>query len=504
MLSMDDIKYIKRMHDCEGVSVREIMRRTGYHYETVKKYLDMEDFNEPHNPPKELPSLLNPLKPRIDDWLTEDLKAPRKQRHTAERVYARLQKECPELLEVKLRTVQYYVSKKRKELSDQQHKAYLPLYHPPGEAQVDFGHVAYYDNAGIMQDALKLTMSFPYSNASYCQIFHGENQECLLQGIKNIIEHMGQVPYRMVFDNLSTAVAHMGKAHDRIMTDTFSRFITHYGIDVFFCNGAAGWEKGNVENKVGYERRNLFVPVPIILDFNQFNNRLFDCSEEDNNRNHYSKHEPMHSLFIMDKEAMLPLNPVPFEVCRFEERIADKYGKIMLDGNYYSSSPKMAKESVYVKTTYDAVTILDTKYQLIVEHSRLYGKGKESMKWLPYIELMSKRPTAIKYTGFYDELPDNWRKYISKLSSEKKREALMALHTMLLKHDMGVASDALGITLSNGVQDADSILASYRCLTNPAQQMQPMLLKSNIVQMPTFQTDNKKYDNLFTKEVSHR
>lgn len=47
MLTMDDIKYIKRMYECEGISIREIMRRTGYHYETVKKYIDMNDFNEP-------------------------------------------------------------------------------------------------------------------------------------------------------------------------------------------------------------------------------------------------------------------------------------------------------------------------------------------------------------------------------------------------------------------------------------------------------------------------
>ena len=75
MLSMDDIKYIKRLHEKKGLSVREIMRRTGYHYETVRKYLDMEDFNEPLYPPRKTTSLLYPLKPVIDSWLQEDLKA---------------------------------------------------------------------------------------------------------------------------------------------------------------------------------------------------------------------------------------------------------------------------------------------------------------------------------------------------------------------------------------------------------------------------------------------
>ena len=74
MLSMDDIKYIKRLYKSEGISIREIMRRTGYHYETVKKYLDMEDFNEPLHPPKDSTSLLDPLKTVIDQWLLDDLK----------------------------------------------------------------------------------------------------------------------------------------------------------------------------------------------------------------------------------------------------------------------------------------------------------------------------------------------------------------------------------------------------------------------------------------------
>lgn len=211
MLTMDDIKYIKRMHYVEGCSLREIMRRSGYHYETVKKYLDMEDFNDPPKPPKELPSLLDSLKPVIDKWLEDDLKAPRKQRHTAKRVYDRLQEEYPEQLEVKLRTVQYYVSMKKKELYTEKSKGYLPLDHPAGEAQVDFCQFFYYDNAQTLQEGRKLTISFPQSNAAYCQVFRGENQECLLQGLQNIMKHMVKVPFRMVFDNLSATHPQVGK-----------------------------------------------------------------------------------------------------------------------------------------------------------------------------------------------------------------------------------------------------------------------------------------------------
>ena len=125
----------------------------------------------------------------------------------------------------------------------------------------------------------------------------------------------------------------------------------------------------------------------------------------------------------------------------------------------------------------------------------------ESMKWIPYIELMSKRPTALKYTTFYDELPDNWRKFLNNQDSEGKRKELTSLYTMLKNNDMRVAEDALAFALSNGVKDADSILAAYRTLTSKVQQMQPMQLKCNILQMPSFKIDNSQYDNLFNKEA---
>ncbi|TCO78831.1 transposase [Marinisporobacter balticus] len=186
MLTMDEANYIRKMHEFEYVSLREISRRTGKHFDTVKKYIDKEDFNEHYKEPKDNPSLLDPLKPIIDQWLITDLQAPRKQRHTVRRIYDRLQEEYPEQLEVKLRTVQYYVAAKKKQLYEEKVKGYMPLEHPPGEAQVDFGEFMYYDNSNNGMKAYNLTVSFPYSNAAYCQSFKGSFQ-CLLKSVIYII-----------------------------------------------------------------------------------------------------------------------------------------------------------------------------------------------------------------------------------------------------------------------------------------------------------------------------
>lgn len=276
----------------------------------------------------------------------------------------------------------------------------------------------------------------------------------------------------------------------------------HYKFEAAFCNGAAGWEKGNVENKVGYERRNMFVPVPTILDFKAFNQKLFNSCEKDAKRDHYVKNTQIELLFYEDLKGMQAINEIPYDIYRLEVRKADNYAKVMFDNNLYSSSPKYAGANVYVKASSDTVWILNEKYEVIMAHPRLYGNGLESMKWLPYIDLMSKRPAALKYTEFYQQLPNNWKKYLGKQNTEGKRKGLVSLYTMLQKHDMRAAEDALAFAISNGVNDADSVLAAYRTLTSEVQQLQPMQLKTNIIGMPSFTPDNSKYDNLISRDVN--
>lgn len=129
----------------------------------------------------------------------------------------------------------------------------------------------------------------------------------------------------------------------------------------------------------------MFVPVPTILDFNTFNQSLFDACEKDAKREHYIKKMSIETLFQEDIQEMLPLNEIPYEIFILEPRKTDNYAKVTFDNNLYSTSPKYAKEEVYIKASSDKVWILNNCYEVIMEHPRLYGKGKESMNWLPYI-----------------------------------------------------------------------------------------------------------------------
>ena len=153
---------------------------------------------------------------------------------------------------------------------------------------MDFGEFLYYDAGGQEQKGYALTISFPHSNMGYTQAFPSQNQECLLEGMKRIFEHMGGVPPRLRFDNMTTAVAQVLRGTERSLTEGFSRFMLHYRFQAEFCNPASGNEKGNVENKVGYSRRNAFVPVPTITSFEKFNEEyLWGWCEKDAQRDHY-------------------------------------------------------------------------------------------------------------------------------------------------------------------------------------------------------------------------
>ena len=251
MYTMDQIHTIRDFFYNQGLNMAEVAEKVGCDWRTVKKYVDQEDFS----PPKPIPdsevthkSKLDPFKAQIDQWLMEDKKAPRKQRHTAKRVYRRLKEQAD--FSCSYRLVADYVSLKKKELNLKKNENYLPLIHHPGEGQADFGYTAFYENGRYHEKGKHLVLSFPYSNGAYMQLNYGENMECLLEGLQAMFEYVGGVPTEIWFDNTSTIVTQIIKGGGREVTDRFERFCEHYRFKPVFMNPESGWEKGYVKTSV--------------------------------------------------------------------------------------------------------------------------------------------------------------------------------------------------------------------------------------------------------------
>lgn len=495
---MTQADVIKKAFYMEGLNVSAISKLHGFDRKTIRKYLNKEDWNEPvpqqSERQRQFPKL-EPFMKDIDEWLEKDKLARRKQRHTAMRVFNRLTKKYQESFNCSYRTVAEYVALKKKELFEK-NTCRLPLEHIPGEAQADFGHADFYEN-GTLCSGSYINLSFPHSNGGYLQLFKGENQECLFQGLTNIFEHLGGVPQRIWFDNASTMVTKILRGGKRNLTDGFMRFVQHFNFEDAFCNPNAGHEKGNVEGKVGYHRRNLLVPVPRIDDLKAFNQELLRQCDEDMEREHYRKELAITELFQADRNALLPLPSVAFEACQYVSLRTNTYAKFGLESgkHLYSTAPKYANSRILVKISAYDVIPLDESHREVTSHPRLYGEAKqESMNWLPYLTQLGRSPGALKYSGIYSMLPDPLQTYLDGIDKSDRGKILRAIAALSEQSSFAHAVSTVGQALEHGVQDIDSLVALHKRLTGVIPPLPEIRMPEGLPKLTAFYFDAKMYD----------
>ena len=504
MLTMDQIHLIRAMFYEQGKSISDIAAATGRNWKTVAKYIDMKDFNQP-KPPAEMKPLcpkLDPYKPMIDSWLAEDKKHSRKQRHTAKRVFDRLKREFPDF-NCSYRTVDTYVGTKKKELNLARNEGFLPLQHYPGEAQADFGTAEFYEN-GTLRTGKYLVLSFPWSNAGFLQLNYGENAECLLEGLDAIFRFIDGVPHEIWFDNASAIVTKVIRAgNNRTVTDKFTRFAEHYGFKAVFMNPAEGHEKGNVENKVGYTRSNLLVPVPRFMNLLNFNADLLKRCMEDMARDHYYKGAKISELFTTDQRSLLPLPEIPFDLSTTLYGITtDPYGMFTLDNgkHKYSTSPKHANRAIIVRLTSSTVTVLDETEHAIVIHRRLYGEDTQpQMDWIPYLDYISRHPRSLRNTGIYAMMPEQMQAFLSNCSGEDKHDALKILSELTERTGFDSALKTVDKAIQYKANDPDSLRSLYRSIYSDVPALPPMAENGLIPQVRAIPVKLSDYDELLRR-----
>lgn len=455
MLKMSQINDIKDMRQ-SGYRISEIHKKTGIDPKTINKYLQQEDFSE--DPPiiKRRASKMDPYKEIIEGWLEEDKTHWRKQHHTAKRVFDRLVEEHG--FDGSYDLVQKYMQRIRK---DSQNRATQELIWQPGSAEVDFGEADFYEDTDCVRRKY-LSMSFPYSNNSFEQVFGGETAECVCQGLRDMFEYMGGVPTLLIFDN-ATGVGKRIK-EKVIETELFSRFRAHYGFKIRFCNPRSGWEKGNVENKVGTSRRNLFVPVPRYHDVEAYNKELLDKHAIKASETHYKKGIKISELFEEDRKHFLTLPLKPFNVCRYDYFTADGYGKICIDGkHFYSTKPENHNKKVLVGIRAHFIDILNEDGSLLVRHKRQYGEQRtDTTDFSTTIEVLARNAGAWFNSGIRQEAPDSLRDYLDNLPKPELRSHLQLLSELSNQYGYKESLEAMTIALQNGkINESDvTVLAS--------------------------------------------
>ena len=496
---MEIVQQVRDMYFRHGQNISEIAEKMGLNWKTVQKYVDKTDFNTPPETIKEAEPpfpKLTPYKAEIDNWLRDDKKAPRKQRHTSKRVYDRLC-ELHNDFDCSYRLVAEYVSHQKEQLRLSHNDAYIPLEHRPGEAQGDFGEADFYENERQLRGKY-FVMTFPYSNSGYLQLNYGENLECLLEAIRSIFEHIGGVPTEIWFDNTRTIVSKLVK-DGRIINERFARFCEHYGFKAVFMNPASGWEKGSVENKVGYDRRNMLVPIPRFKSLAEYNRELLTRCDSDHEREHYRFDETIGERQKADKEAFPPLPAVPFDTASYMTVHTNNCGKFTLHNGLheYSASPAYADRDVCLKLTSRTIVVMDMNQHEIVTHRRLYGDTKQhSMDWLPYLRYIALRPRSLRNSGIYDMFPETMRQYIDSCASSERGKVLKALSELTDRSGFESALNTVHEAIGYQATDEDSLRNLYRRLYTDLPDLPPMKAHSDVPVLGQMAADLKAYDEL--------
>ena len=251
----------------EGNSRREAARVFGLSRETVSK---MCRFSLPpgytRTKPVEKPKL-GPLLPVIDAILEADRTAPAKQRHTAKRIFERLRDEHG--FAGGYTVVKDYVRIARA----RGRETFVPLAHPPGHAQVDFGE-AVGVIGGVRRKMHFFCMDLPHSDACFVKAYPAETTEAFLDGHVSAFAFFGGVPLSILYDNTKIAVAKICGDGKRERTRAFTELVSHYLFSDRFGRPGKGNDKGKVEGLVKYARANFLTPIPHAASFDALNAML--------------------------------------------------------------------------------------------------------------------------------------------------------------------------------------------------------------------------------------
>lgn len=400
------------------MSINNIAKELKVNWRTVKKYAEREDWNvEVKEKEKTYPVLGNYLDV-IDMWLIEDSRSRnRKQHHTNRRIFHRLRDECG--YTGGERTVTTYVAKRKRQMATAG-DSYTKLLHPGGEAQVDYGTTDVYHNQKIIQ-VKYLSMSFPFSNASYTWVLPSENIQCFLTGLQELFTLTGGIPKKIWFDNLSAAVAKIERGQDRITTEAFKLFSLHYGFHAEFCNVGKGSDKGNVENKIGTTRRNCFVPMLEMTNWQDINQILLEKAVTFLKETHYEKKRSIGDLFTEEKELFMPLPLEPYDIFDLKTAKLDKYSRVRFEKEFHAIPKGNALTPVVLKVYWDEVQVLNEAYKQIGVFSRSYSLKEQSIEWEAELQLIQHKPRAIPYSSVYSILPIDIKSYVGIKDLNKRR-----------------------------------------------------------------------------------
>lgn len=451
---------VRQAHFQDGLSGRKIARDFGISRDSVSKMLA---YSEPPGYRRTAPikrPKLDAFTTQIDQWLSEDKVRPRKQRHTAKRIFERLRDECN--FTGGYTIVKDYVRIKTRGSKEM----FVPLSHPAGHAQADFGE-ALVVIGGVEQKACFFAFDLPHSDACYIRAYPAANTEAWLDGHVHAFAFFGAAPQSILYDNDKCLVARILPDKTRKRTQRFSAMLSHYVIRDRYGRPGKGNDKGKVEGLVGYARRNFMVPMPRFADWDAFNDYLEDqCRnrQDDILRGHKTS---IGERLEADLTAMRDLPGAPFEACDLQSGQVTSTSVVRYRGNDYSVPVAYGHRDVWIKGFVGRV-VIGCAAEVIADHPRSYDRGDMVFNPVHYLRLIERKIMAFDQAAPLQgwDLPEVFKTLQRLLEARQgkagKREYVQVLR-LLERFELDVLHVAIKDALKLGAISFDAIKHLVLC-----------------------------------------
>jgi len=508
MLDRESWQSLRWLHLREGKSQRWIAKNLGISRATVGKYVKRPDapkyeMREPRRKP-----VADKWRPIVEKILEEDKTAPKKQRHTATRIYHRLKKEHG--YTGSQRTITSLVAELRKRPAPSE--VAIPLQFEPGkDAQVDFKE-AWVDFPNGRRKVQVFEMRLNYSRKVFQMAFLSANREAFLEGHVRAFEYFGGVPENLTYDNLTLAVKNILRGKGRELDGAFEHLKGFYAFRSKFCQpGKKGaHEKGGVENSVGFTRRNWLVPVPKVADLEELNAYLLGQCQENDGRTVDGQSLAVGVMFEHERAVLLPLPARRFDPCTTKVVAVDDYATINWQTNRYSVPYRYCGRSVWLKAYFDRIEIADGE-QVVAVHQRNYGRQAWVLNPWHYLDLLEMRPYAIPNARplLQQEWPsDYWKVYNQLVAAHGEREGGKQFVQILRLHQQFGASvteqslkQAMGLATT---VHSELVLSLIKQALDGGRRQQLDLAEHDALNaFAVVLPDLDRYQKLLTKEESH-
>lgn len=461
---MELFEELRREYEFGVGSVAGVARKFGVHRRLVREALASAVPQQ--RPVSERPRpKIGLVAEFIDGILEADRRAPRKQRHTAHRIWVRITKERSDV-KIAEATVRQYVRERKLAMGLRTRpEVYIPQQYAWGEeGQVDW-YEAEADLDGERRTVQVFALRAMASGAPFHRAYPRATQQAFLEAHELGFQYLGGVFRRLRYDNLASAVKKILRGHRREETARFVAFRSHWRFEAEFCTPGEGHEKGGVEGEAGFFRRNHLVPVPAARDLDELNTMLLAGCTEELARVIDGRQQTIGEALAIERQHLLPMPSEGFDLVEVSFGHLDDKRRIKAKTNAYSA-PLPPGTTVQVKLAPASIEIWH-QGRCVARHTRSYDRHQEFLELEHYLDVLEHKPGAFagskpleqwrragRWPASYDHY---WQALMERQGRQHGTKAMIELLQLGSRHGYDRLRTAIELALQLGCIDAAAV-----------------------------------------------